>query len=152
LREPVGFWKGELSCSKGQEVSRKLEDVEQQLRINERKLHHLKENRRSFTKNMLKFGFASWVFALAVFFLAIAMMNAKLFEGAPLAWSSMLVGIPLLVGAPAAPVTMTAVSAHKFDAKIKRLRRIRRGLVEKNQRTLIEYRRTLLQYVKQVRP
>ena len=128
---------------KAQEVSRKLEDVEQQLRITERKLHRLKENRWSFTKNMLRFGFATWVFGLSVFILAIVVMNAKLFGGAPLAWTS------TLVGAHAAPVTVTAVFVRKFDIKIKHLRRIRRGLVEKYQRALLQYRRALLQYMKQ---
>jgi len=136
----------------GREAFRKLEDVEQQLRITERKLRRMEKNRWSFTKNMLRFGFATWAFGLSVFFFAIVAMNTELCGGAPLAWASMLVGTPLLVGAPAAPVTMTAVSGRKFDVKIKRLRRIRRGIVAKYQRALLQYQRTLLQYVKQVRP
>ena len=133
----------------GREVFRKLEDVEQQLRITERKLRRMEENRWLHTKNMLRFGFASWVLGLAVFLFAIVAMNTELFGGVQLTWSSMLVGTPLLVGAPAAPVTMTAVSAHKFDAKIKRLRHIRSGLVVKYHRALYQYQKASLQYLKQ---
>ncbi len=123
----------------GREAFIKFEEVKQQLRTTERKLRRLEENRWSYTKNMLRFGFATWVFGLAVFLFAIVAMSTKLFGGAPLAWSSMLVGTPLLVGAPAAPVTMTAVSVRKFEIKIKRLRRIRKGLVAKYQRAVLQY-------------
>ena len=134
---------------KAQEVFRELEEVEQHLRITERKLHRLMENSRSYTKNKLRFGFATWVFGLSVFFLAIVAMSTELFGGAPLTWTSMIVGTPLLVGASAAPVTITAVSVHKFDAKIKRLRRIRSGLAVKYQRALLQYQRISLKYLKQ---
>jgi len=71
------------------------------------------------------------------------LMSTELFGGAPLAWSSMLVGTLLLVGAPAAPVTMTSVFIRKHDNRIKRLGDIRRGLVT-------EYQGAALQYVEQV--
>jgi len=122
---------------------RKFEDVKKQLRKTDRELRRMEENRWSYTKNMLRFGFASWVFGLAVFLFAIVAVNteffAELFGGVQLTWSSMLIGTPLLVGAPAAPVTMTAVSAHKFDTKIKRLRRIRKRLVVKYQKAVLRY-------------
>ena len=118
---------------------RKFEDVKQELRKTDRKLRHMEENRWSHTKNMLKFGFASWVLGLAIFLFAIVAMNTDFFGGVQLTWSSMLVGTPLLVGAPAAPVTMTAISARKFDAKIKRLRRVRKHLVAKYQKAVLRY-------------
>ncbi|MBA7602954.1 hypothetical protein ES703_10050 [subsurface metagenome] len=134
--------------SKVREVFRELGEVEQRLRITERKLYRLKEDSWSYTKNMLKFGFASWVFGLSVFFLAIVAMSTELFGGAPLTWTFMLVGIPLLVGAPAAPMMMTAVSVRKFDTKIKRLRRIRSGLAVKYQSALYQYQMASIQYLK----
>ena len=124
---------------KGRKAFRKFEDVKKQLRKTERELRRMEEKRWLYTKNMLRFGFASWVFGLSVFLLAIVAMSTELFGGAPLAWSSMLVGTPLLVGAPAAPVTMTAVSARKFDVKIKRLKRIRKRLVAKYQKAVLQY-------------
>ena len=133
---------------KAQEVFRKLKDVEQHLQITERKLHHLKEDRGSFTKNMLKFGFATWVLGLAVFFLAIVVLSVELFAGASPIWTYSFMGTPFLVGAPAASVTMTAAFVRKFDIEIKHLRRIRRGLGTKYQRSILQYQRALLQYVK----
>jgi len=118
---------------------RKFEDVKKQLRKTDRELRHMEENRWSYTKNMLRFGFASWVFGLAVFLFAIVAVNTEFFGGVQLTWSSMLVGTPLLVGAPAAPVAATAVSVRKFDTKIKRLRRVRKRLVVKYQKAVLRY-------------
>ena len=134
---------------KAREAFRELEEVEQHLRITERKLHHLMEERRSFTRNMLKFGFATWVFGLSVFFFAIVVMSAKLFVGSPPIWTYSLMGAPWLVGAPAASVTMTAAFVRKFDIKVERLIHIRSGLVAKYQRALLQYQRASLQYLKQ---
>ncbi len=131
---------------KVQEAFRELGEVEQHLRITERKLHHLREDRRSFTKNMLKFGFATWVFGLSVFFLVIMVVGVA---GDLQIWTSFLVGTPLLVGAPAAPMAMTATFVRKFDIKVERLRHIRSGLVVKYQRVLLQYQRASLQYLKQ---
>lgn len=124
---------------KGRKAFRRFEDVKKQLRKTDRELRRMEENRWSYTKNMLRFGFASWIFGLSVFLFAIVAMSTELFGGAQLTWSSMLVGTPLLVGAPAAPVAATAVSAHKFDTKIKRLRRIRKRLVVKYQKAVLRY-------------
>jgi len=129
--------------SKARKAFRKFEDTNRELRATERELHHMEENRWSFTKNMMKFGFAAWVFGLAVFLFAITLMSTELFGGAPVAWNSVLLGTPLLVGAPAAPLTMTSVFTRKHDNRIKRLGHIRRGLVT-------EYQGAALQYVEQV--
>ncbi len=122
---------------------RRFEDVKKQLRKTDRKLRRMEENRWSYTKNMLKFGFASWIFGLSVFLFVIVAMNTdffvELFGGVELTWSSMLVGTPLLLGAPAAPVTTTAVSVRKFDVKIKRLRRVRKQLVARYQKAVLRY-------------
>ncbi|MFQ6130396.1 MAG: hypothetical protein ACE5OT_06340, partial [Candidatus Hadarchaeaceae archaeon] len=128
---------------KGRKAFRKFKDASRKLRTIQRKLHHIEKKKWLFTKNMLKFGFASWVFGLSVFFLAIVVVGVELFGETPPIWTYSLTGIPLLVGAPAAPVTMTAVSVRKYDTKIKRLRHIRRGLA-------IKYQRGVLRYVEQV--
>jgi len=136
---------------KAQEVFRKLEDVEQHLRTTERKLHRLEEKRWSFTKNMLKFGLATWVLGLSIFFLAIVVVSVNLFSGAPEIWTCSFLGTPLLVGAPAAPVTVTAVFAQKFDTKIRRLKCTRKGLAAKYKRALLQYQRALLQHLQHVK-
>ncbi len=116
---------------KKRKASRKFVDVKQQLRITEDKLHRLEENKPLFTKNMLKFGFAAWVFGLSAFFFAIVMVNVELFGNAPPNW------ISLLVGAPAAPVMITAALVHKFDIKIKHLKHIRGSLMKKYQKAVL---------------
>ena len=116
----------------GGEFLRKTGALKQQLQINEHELHHLKKIQRSYVKEMLRFGFASWVFGLSVFFFLIVIVDVELLGPLPV-WASLLVGIP------AAPVTITAVSAHKFDTKIKRLKRIRRRLVTKYQKAVLRY-------------
>ena len=136
---------------KHQEALRKLRDVEQHLQITERKLHRLKEGRWSFAKNMLKFGFATWVLGLSVFFLAIVVLSVELFGGAPPIWTYSFMGTPFLVGAPAASVAMTAAFVRKFDIEIKHLRRTRRGLGAKYQRSILQYQRAVIQYVKACR-
>lgn len=133
---------------KAQEAFRKLKDVEQHLRITERKLHRLKEDRWSFTKNMLKFGFAAWVLGLSVFFLAIVVLSVEFFAGSQPILTYSFMGTPFLVGASAASVMMTAAFVRKFDIEVKRLRRIRMGLGVKYQRALLQYQRALLQYLK----
>lgn len=136
---------------KPQEPFRKLEDVEHHLRITERKLHRLKEKRWSFTKNMLKFGLATWVFGLSIFFLAIVVVSVNFFPGGPPIWTCSFLGSPLLVGAPAAPVTVTAVFAQKFDAEIRRLTCTRKGLVAKYKRALLQHQMVLLQHLQHVK-
>ena len=114
-------------------TSRKSKEIKRQLQIIERELRHLKETQRLYVEKMLKFGLTAWVFGLSVFFLAIVIVNVKLF-GAPPVW------ISLLVAVPAAPLTITAVFVRKFVVKIKHQKRIRRGL-------FAEYKKTALRPV-----
>jgi len=104
--------------------TRKSKGIKRQLRIAERELRHLKATQRLYVEKMLKFGLAAWVFGLSLFFFAIVMVNVELF-GPPPVWISLLVGIP------AAPVTITAVFIRKHAVKTKRLKRIRHGLIAK---------------------
>jgi len=114
----------ELEGLSGEESLRITGALKQQLQINERELHQTKKIQRLYIEKMLKFGFAAWVFGLSVFFLAIVIVNVELLGPLPV-WTSLLVGVP------AAPVAITAVSVRKFDVKIKRLKRSRRELLTK---------------------
>ncbi len=108
----------------GEEFLRRTGALKQQLQINERELHQTKQIQRLYVEKMLKFGLAAWVFGLSVFFLAIVIVNVELLGPLPV-WTSLLVGVP------AAPVTITGVFVRKFDVKIKRLERTRRELLTK---------------------
>jgi hypothetical protein len=122
---------------KKRRVLKKPADIKRQLRITERELRHLNEAQWSYAKRMLKFGFAAWVFGFLTFFFAILMMNVELFGGTQPVWA------PSLVIALAAPVMITAMLVRKFAIKIKRLERIRRGL-------LVEYEKAVLQHVEKM--
>lgn len=122
---------------KKRRTPRKSADIKRQLRIVEHDLHHMTEAQWSYAKSMLKFGLAAWVFGLSAFFFAILIMDAELFGAAQPAWTS------LLVVALAAPVIVTAMLVRKFAIKIKRLERIRRGL-------LAEYQKAVLRHVERL--
>lgn len=98
-------------------------DIKRQLQIIERELNSLNKAQWSYAKNMLKFGLACWILGISAFFLAIMMTDAELFGVAQPVWAS------LLIIALAAPVTVTAVFVRRVAIKIKRLERIRRGLL-----------------------
>jgi len=119
---------------KKRRATRKLKDIKRQLQITGIELQRLKKTQRSYVMKMLKFGFATWLFGLSTFFLAIVVVNIELFGGPPPVWTS------LLAVAPVAPVTITAVFvASKSAIKIKRIERIRRGLMVKYQKSALRH-------------
>jgi hypothetical protein len=110
---------------------RKSAEIKRQLRIAERELRRLNQTQWVYSKSMLKFGFAAWIFGLSIFFSAVMVMDVALLVAAQPVWA------PLLVVALAAPVVVTAVLVRKFAVKIKRLERIRRGLLEEYERAVL---------------
>ncbi|MFQ6129629.1 MAG: hypothetical protein ACE5OT_02320 [Candidatus Hadarchaeaceae archaeon] len=128
----------ELEELSGEEFLRRTGALKQQLQANERELRRLRETQRLYVKKMLKFGFAAWVFGLSVFFFAIVIVNVELIGPLPV-WTSLLVGVP------AAPVTITAVFVRKYSVKIKRLESARRELLAK------KYKKTRSRHVKRMK-
>ncbi len=118
-------------------ASRNPADIKRRLRIAERELHHLNKAQWSYAKGMLKFGLVAWILGISAFFLAVWMADAELFGVAQPVWTS------LLVVALAAPVTITAVFVRRIAIKMKRLERIRRGL-------LTEYQKAVLRHMEHV--
>lgn len=109
------------------------ETIRRELKVTERELRRITELQWVYAKRMLKFGFASWIFGLSCFFLLIVVLDSNLLAESPVAW-------PLLILAAAAPILITAVAAHRFSSKIKRLERIRTLL-------LVEYEKAILKRV-----
>ena len=124
---------------KGPRAFRRFEDVKKQLRKTDRELRRMEDSRWSYSKSMLKFGFATWLFGLSVFLLAIVVLSVEIIAGAPSIGTYSSLGAPLLIGAPAAPVTITAMFARRFDTKIRRLKRARKHLVAKYQKAVLRY-------------
>ena len=96
--------------------------IKRELETTERELHHITEFQWIYAKRMLKFGFASWIFGLVLFFLILVIRGLEFLGRLSLAY-------PLLIIAIAVPVLITAFSVHKFNAKIKRLDRVRKLLL-----------------------
>jgi hypothetical protein len=122
--------KKETSSKRAAKLKRELEFLESEL-------GRLIEIQWGYAKRMLRFGAASWVFGLALFFSAIIVSNASLLEKMPPA------SISLLILAAAAPVFVTVVMIRKFASKIRRLEHTRRKL-------LMEYERALLKRVGEI--
>jgi membrane protein implicated in regulation of membrane protease activity len=115
-----------------QKRRRSAADIRRELRVVERELSNLIRIQWTYAKRMLKFGMAAWIFGLCTFFLAIVILNPGLI------WEAPLLAAPLLVIAAAAPVLITAVVIRKFSYKIKRLERIRRGLLMQYEKAVLK--------------
>ncbi len=106
-------------------------DIKRELETMERELRHITEFQWIYAKRMLKFGFASWIFGLSSFFLVLIIRDPELLSKSPLA-------SPLLVIAAAVPVVITALAVRKFNARIKRLERIRKVLLTEYERAILK--------------
>lgn len=116
---------------------KKALDIKRRIQTSDRELRHLNEVQWVFSKRLLKFGMAAWIFGLSAFFSAIVIMNAELLGSTYQVW------VPIIIIALAAPVIITASLIRKFAIKIRQLERIRRGL-------LAEYEKAILKRVEHI--
>jgi len=123
-----------MSQKKQKVALEKAEKVKRELEILERELNHLIEIQWTYAKQMLKFGVASWIFGLSMFFLAVITLDASLLGRMP------PISISLLIFAAAVPILITAVRIRRFGIIIKRQECIRRTL-------LAGYRRAILKRI-----
>ncbi len=105
--------------------------IKRDLEITERELRHITEFQWIYAKRMLRFGFASWIIGLFLFFLILVIRGLE-FLG------RLSVAYPLLIIAIAVPVLITAFSVHKFNAKIKRFERIRKLLLTEYETAILK--------------
>jgi len=124
-------------AKKKEPASKKAAKLKRELEVLERELNHLIEIQWAYAKRTLKFGAASWVFGLSMFFSAIVISNPTLLSETP------PVSISLLIFAASVPIFITVVLIRKFTGKIKRLERVRRKL-------LVEYEKALLKRVGEI--
>jgi hypothetical protein len=106
--------------------------IKRELEIAERELKRINEFQWVYAKRMLKFGFASWIFGVSMFFSFLIVYDSRLLGGtsAPVAWS-------LLIFAAAVPVMIVAAFIRKFVAEIKRLERIRKALLAEYEKVIL---------------
>jgi hypothetical protein len=113
-------------------ASKKTAKLKHELEVIERELGRLTEVQWGYAKRTLKFGFASWIFGLSMFFSAIIISNPTLLSKTP------AISISLLVLAASVPIFMTAVLIRKFSGKIKRLERTRRTIIIQYEKALLK--------------
>jgi len=124
-------------AKKKEPASKKAAKLKRELEVLERELNRLIEIQWAYAKHTLKFGAASWVFGLSIFFSAIIISNPGLLSETP------PISISLLIFAAAVPIFITVMLIRKFTGKIKRLERVRRKL-------LVEYEKALLKRVGEI--
>ncbi len=115
----------EITPKKAVEIKRRIQTADRELR-------HLNEVQWIYSKRMLKFGMAAWIFGLSTFFFAIIILNAQLLSPTYHIW------LPLLIIGLAAPVAITASLIRKFAVKIRQLERIRRGLLSEYEKAILK--------------
>lgn len=118
-------------AKKKEPTSKKAAKLKRELEIIERELKRLIGIQWGYAKRMLKFGVASWVFGLSIFFSAIIISNPTLLSETP------PISISLLILAASVPIFITVALIRKFASKVRRLERMRRMI-------LIEYEKALL--------
>lgn len=112
-------------------TSKKAAKLKRELEVLERELNHLIEIQWTYSKQMLKFGVATWVFGLSLFFSAIIISDSTLLSKTP------AISISLIILAAAAPIFITVGLVRKFAGKLRRLERVRRTM-------LMEYEKAIL--------
>lgn len=109
--------------------------LKHEIGIIERELGHLVELQWTYSKRLLKFGFAAWIFGISTFSSSLILINPELLAAPP------PLAISLLIIAAAVPVLITVALIQKFRVKIKHLEHVRRRL-------LAEYEMALLKRVR----
>ena len=120
--------------AKKKESSRRdPKEVRRELQLVERELTDLGRLRWKYSKRLLSFGVAAWLFGVSTFVSAVILYQGPmLIANAPmLSW--ILLGI-----AAAAPIALTFVIVRKFVSKMKRLEQLRRGLLSEYESTLLK--------------
>jgi hypothetical protein len=111
--------------------AKKALEAKQKIQATEKELQHLAKSQWSYSKCMLKFGMASWIFGLSSFFSAMTILNISLLGASSSTW------LPLLVLALAAPVGLTGVLVRKFAVRIKHLEIVKRKLLAEYEKAML---------------
>jgi len=115
----------------GDKSTKRSLDVKRKIQTTDMELHRLNEVQWSYSKRMLKFDMASWVFGMSSFVSTITITNLRLLGTTLATWA------PLLIVALAVPIALTALLARKFAVKIKQLEAIRRKLLAEYEKAML---------------
>lgn len=107
-------------------------DIKRELKAVELELKNVIRIQWKYLKQMMRFGIASWIFGLTIFFFILVIFYPEIILGAS------LIAVPLLILAAAVPPIVTAIRVRRFDHKIKRLELIRHGLLIQYEKAVLE--------------
>ncbi len=122
---------------KKDEQGKKATVIKRDLEITERELRQVTDFQWIYAKRMLRFGFASWILGLVLFFFILVIRGLEFLGRLSLAY-------PLLIIAIVVPIFITAFSVRKFNAKLKRLERVRKLLLTDYERAILKRADTLI--------
>lgn len=116
-----------------EEIKRELQAVSQQIK-------NLRELQWTYSKRMLKFGAAAWIFGLSTFITAllIAREPILLLETPPSSISTLITGA-------SAPVLITTARIQKPRRKIRRLERVKRDLFFQHKKARLRSLKNMLE-------
>lgn len=117
---------------KEEDKRKSASNIKRELTIIERELNRLVGLQWKYAKGMLKFGLFSWILGIAMF-----LWTLIIYQGPELIPQTPPISISLLIFAAAVPVLITVVTIRKFSRRIRRLERIRRGVLSEYERTLL---------------
>ena len=108
-------------------------EIKRELQLVERELTDLSRLRWKYSKRLLSFGIAAWLFGVSTFVSAVIIYGGPmLIADAPLL-SWIMLGI-----AAVAPIVLTFVMIRKFASKMKHLEQLRHGLLSEYESTLLK--------------
>ncbi|HDI12814.1 MAG TPA: hypothetical protein ENF64_01715 [Hadesarchaea archaeon] len=112
--------------------SSKTLTLKQQLRTVNRELARVQKLQWTYSKRLLKFGIATWIFGLSTFLSSIIIMDAKALSATYNLW------VPIMIATHAVPLLITAVMIRKFSSKIRYLERLRHALLSEYEKVMLK--------------
>jgi O-antigen/teichoic acid export membrane protein len=108
-------------------------DARRRIEIIDRDLYHLREVRRGYCKRLVKMGMVSWAIGVLVFAAAaLVLVGPQVLLRAPNLW------LPLLIVAPAAPFSISAMFVRKLYKKEKHLELLRKSLMGRYEKEMLK--------------
>ncbi|MEM3402586.1 MAG: hypothetical protein QW179_02865 [Candidatus Hadarchaeales archaeon] len=108
-------------------------EIKREIQVIDRELYHLRELHRRYSRRLVKMGMAMWVVGTILFF-----ATALFFIGLDVALRVVNIWSALLIVALAAPITLSAMFVSRLEKKMRKMERIRKGLMEEFEKAMIK--------------
>lgn len=110
-----------------------IQGIKRDLRVVEEELDNVSDFQWEYSKKLLRFGWAAWIFGISAFVASII-----IYEGPGLIMNAPALSLSLLVGAGAAPIIVTIILIQRNRRRMERLGMIRDGLITQYKKTLLK--------------